>query len=236
MGCGIFPLSHPDEEKMYERVKELAGRGMRAIYFGDDEADHDMLSRFAERIQRDGLKLLWTVNTRFSSKIDMEWAMNLRRGGCLGLAFGLETFEDRLLSLIQKGTTRAMIEECVGNLAWGGVSVLAYMIVGLPTETEAEARASFERLVGHVESGEICNVVYSPYTVAYKSPIYEHPERYGVTRLLPNPGQDLAPNIDDFEHSGMSRQKALELYGEFNAVLMKLKANLKNKRTAPTLS
>ena len=225
-GCGLYPLQRPDEGKMFEKIRTLVDRGEKIVYLGDDESDIGALERFAKRVVEEGLVFNWATNTRFSGGITLEWAMLMRQSGCNGLAIGLESYHDRVLSHIRKGTSAALIDQCLENLAWAGVPVTAYMMVGLPTETEEEARESFGRLLEKVRGGQIKSVLYSLYAVSRDSPIDKNPGKYGVVLLPQDPELDLRPGYAFFEHSGMSHEKAVELQLEFSAKIAEVNATL----------
>ncbi len=225
-GCGLFPLQRPDENKMFEKIRTLVNRGEKILYLGDDESDIDALERFAKRVIAEGLVFMWETNIRFSPGVTLEWAMLMRQAGCNGLAIGLENYDDRLLRHIEKGTSVALIDQCLENLAWAGVPVMAYMMVGLPTESEEEARRSFGRLIEKVRGGYIKSVFYSLYAVSRDSPIDRNPGKYGVTLPPQDPELDLRPGYGVFEHSGMSHKKAVELQLEFTEKIAEVNATL----------
>jgi len=225
-GCGLYPLQRPDEGPMFEKIRTLVDRGEKIVYFGDDESDIDALERFAKRVVREGLVFNWATNVRFSPGITLEWAMLMREAGCSGFAIGLESYHDRVLGHIRKGTNAALIDQCLENLAWAGVPVTAYMMVGLPTETESEARESFERLMEKMGGGQIKGVLYSLYAVSRDSPIDRDPGKYGLTLPPQDPELDLRPGYAVFEHSGMSHEKAVELQLEFSARIAEVATTL----------
>ncbi|MDR1977880.1 MAG: B12-binding domain-containing radical SAM protein [Synergistaceae bacterium] len=219
VGCGLYPLERGDEDKIFETVKKYVARGKRHFFFGDDEATADMLERFAKRVIASGLKFTWTVNLRFSAKIDLKWANLLRESGCRMLIVGLESYNDRILKLMKKGTNVALIEKCINDITWSGIRLMVYMIVGLPTETEAEARESFGEIMDHVKNHRLDSVHYSVYGISEGSPAYKDPASFGITSVIPDNNNDLSAGIIDFEHAGMDLQTRLALYREFTNVL-----------------
>ena len=230
VGTGLFPLQRPDEEKVFEKVRTLVNRGERFLYFGDDESEVGALERFAHRVLDAGLKFYWTTNVRFSEALTMEWGSLLRRSGCNCLAIGLESYHDRVLSHVRKGTTVELIDRCLDVLAWSGIPVMAYMLIGLPTETEEEARISFEKVFAKVREGSLRSVMYNLYVISPDSPIDRNPSRFGVTARTVDPSHDLRPGFARFEHSGMSRGRAIELYKEFCTRLKDLDREMRPRK------
>lgn len=225
-GCGLYPRRELEEKKMIDKIKKLAARGEQRVYFGDDESDLEALERFARLVIEERLVFRWSTNVRFSDRMTLDWAMLMRQSGCSSLTIGIESYHDRLLGHIRKGTSVALIDRCLENLAWAGVPVTAYMMVGLPTETEEEARVSFERLLRKIRQGYIKSVLYSLYSVSRDSPIDRNPGKYGVTLPVLDPGLDLRPGFPSFEHSGMPQAKAVELQNEFTEKIAEAIGNM----------
>jgi radical SAM superfamily enzyme YgiQ (UPF0313 family) len=219
VGCGLYPLERGNEEKIFETVKQYVARGKKHFFFGDDEATVDALERFAKRVIASGLKFTWTVNLRFSAGINLKWANLLRESGCRMLIVGLESYNDRILKLMRKGTNVALIEKCISDITWSGIRLMVYMIVGLPTETEAEARESFGKIMAHVKKNKLDSVHYSVYGISENSPVHKNPALFGITSVIPDESNDLAAGIIDFEHAGMDLKTRLALYTEFTNIL-----------------
>jgi radical SAM superfamily enzyme YgiQ (UPF0313 family) len=219
VGCGLYPLERCDEDKFFETVKKYVARGKKHFFLGDDEATVDSLERFAKLVIASGLKFTWTVNLRFSTGINLKWANLLRESGCRMLIVGLESYNDRILKLMRKGTNVALIEKCINDISWSGIRLMVYMIVGLPTETEAEARESFAKIMGQVKKNRLDSVHYSIYGISENSPVHKDPALFGITSVIPDRNNDLSAGIIDFEHAGMDLETRLALYAEFTNIL-----------------
>ena len=218
-GCGLFPRDEPDETMTFEKIRSLVGRGARMISFGDDEADPAMLERFARRVLDSGLAFRWTVNARLHPRMTLEWGILMRKAGCRTLALGLEHLDDGLLRWMKKGIDRALIDRSLENLAWSGLPVLAYAMVGLPGETEALARETLRGFLEKMEEGLVANVIYSAFTLSPGAPLFADLESHGISSPRPPPAADLDPPILDFDQAGMSRRRAFELAEEFNVAI-----------------
>ena len=217
-GCKLFPRQQASVAEATRKVRSLLDQGIKRIFFGDDEADPGMLAEFAGAVINEGLHFEWSINLRFHPSMDMGWALLLKEAGCSRIFVGLEHFDERILENINKGTTVKLIDECLDNLAWAGIPVTAYMMVGLPGESREDAERSFGELVGRVREGLVDNAIYSVFSITPGSPMAENPSRYGITKVHP-PGGDLRPAIADFEHFGMSREEASSLAARFEQII-----------------
>jgi radical SAM superfamily enzyme YgiQ (UPF0313 family) len=233
VGSRLVSPERPDEEKIFEQVREHVESGRTDIVFNDEEATVDMLERFANRVLDAGLKFRWCINLRFNPDINLKWANLLMRSGCWLLVAGLESCNDRLLKLMMKGTDVALIERCLKEISWTNIRLNAYMMVGLPTETEAEARESFARAMRWVEDGDLNFLIYSLFTVSESSPIHLNPGKYGLKSLYSPPERDLVFSADEFEHDGMDRATRYALYYEITTALNYRAGGLDSFRRAP---
>lgn len=228
--CGLFPHDSGDTETSADKLDKLVSIGMRRIYFADDEADPNMLAEFAHKVTEKKIDVKWSINTRFHPSMTAEWAMLLRRAGCIRIFAGLEHFSDRMLLSVRKGTNSGMIKNCIDNIAWGGIPLTVYMMVGLPGESVEEAEISFKTLAEYLSDGRIENAIYSIFTIAPSSPIWQNPKMYGITKIHDIPGADLLPPLVNFEQNrGMTRKEAAELLGKYTHSI----AQIREKRTAP---
>jgi radical SAM superfamily enzyme YgiQ (UPF0313 family) len=68
----------------------------------------------------------------------------MKEAGCIHLECGFETASDRLLKNVNKKTSLQKNREIVTLIKSSGIRCLAYIIAGLPGETEEEFQASVE--------------------------------------------------------------------------------------------
>ena len=68
----------------------------------------------------------------------------LKASGCIAVSGGLEVASDRMLALINKGTTVEQVARVTNNLTESGIMVHAYLMYGFPTETVQETIDSLE--------------------------------------------------------------------------------------------
>ena len=215
-------IRHVDSggDELFEKLRFLVrNRGQRSFAFGDDEADPEMLERFAAWVCREKLDIGWSVNVRADARLTLERCMLFRQAGCRRLVMGVESSNNRLLGHMCKGITWELVERVLSNASWAGIPVGAYMMVGFPSETEEEARRSFETIRECLHRGGVQSVFYSAFQVAPGSSVMRHPERFGISAMTFPEGADLAPPVVDFEAPGMSRQTAFRLTQEFSSRL-----------------
>lgn len=202
-------------EPMVEHLQELQIRtGIRRILLTDNYPTPRLLAAWAEILVRRKANLRWTCHTRFHPRLDTSLAGKLLASGCEGISLGLEAWNDRLLRLIRKGASIRLMRRVLVNLARAGLPVVAYVILGLPTETRDEALAAHQALTALRSEGLLAGVVYHPFQLAPFSLMHEQPESFGIRGVTIPPGWDLAPPVFRVTGTGMEREDIFHL-GEY---------------------
>ncbi len=202
---------------IYDTITKAAEEtGVRLFNFTDDAALPNVLAGFANKLISNKDRLHWTTTLRLDTSITLERALIFKKSGCTNMHFGLETYNDRLLALADKGTTVKAIDRILSNISWANIYVLVYMMVGFPTETEEEAVQTYKVIKELQSNGMINKYMYHGLQILPGSRYYREPEKYGIRNIRIPEGQDLPAAIHDFEVDGMSRSTAGRLALEFN--------------------
>ncbi len=202
----------PTVDFLFRQIEAIVERtGVTTFQFSDDSASPEVLEQLSRRIISRGLPLHWSTSLRFSNRLTVERGMLFKRAGCSHVFLGLESYNDRLLRLMNKGITTRMVDRVLSNLSWAGLPVFLYMIIGFPTETEREALESFQRVEQFRKEGSIAGCLYSPFQIIPFSAVALKPEKYGITRMHVPAQLDLDPPVMDFECRGMERRTAHRL-------------------------
>ena len=183
--------------------------------FVEETSDPVILEKLGERIINSGKLFLWCTNVRLDKRITLDRCMLFKNSGCCHLSFGIETYNDRLLNYIGKGLNTKTINYAISNIAWAGISSLAYMIVGLPTETEHEAINSHRSILDLNQQKLLTYYKYSPLMLLPGSDIYDNPEKYGIKLLPINNKYDLPFPETNFKGTPISPENANKLALKF---------------------
>lgn len=99
---------------------------------------------FSEIISR-GLnkKIAWVTECRVKP-LDLETLTRMRESGCIRMNFGIESGSDRILKLLKKGFTTDDVRRAVNLAKEAGIKVDGMFMMGLPTETDQEIRATID--------------------------------------------------------------------------------------------
>jgi hypothetical protein len=105
----------------------------------------------------------------------------------------------------------------IRNVHDAGISVTLYVMVGFPTETEAEARETLRTLLENRRSFE--EVSIRVFYLDDMSDIFRTPERFDIVDVIRDERADLQVYYDFRTGSGMSRAQARHVYLEMLAEL-----------------
>lgn len=119
--------------------------GIRDFFFRADTFtwNKKWVLDLCQAINDEKLDIRWVCNSRVDT-IDAERLIAMKKAGCHGIAFGIESGVQDMLNKMKKGTTveknRAAVKLCKEH----GMKTLLYMIMGLPWETEQDIQTSVD--------------------------------------------------------------------------------------------
>jgi len=86
-------------------------------------------------IKEKNLKFQWMCNARVDT-VDLEMLKVMKKAGCIGVAFGVESGVQEILNKAKKGITLEQIERAFELTRLAKIESLAHIIFGLPGETK----------------------------------------------------------------------------------------------------
>ncbi|MFK7971851.1 MAG: radical SAM protein, partial [Bacteroidia bacterium] len=124
---------------LVDRMEELiAETGENGFHFVDEAAPPSLMKAVALEILKRGLTVSWWTNIRFEKNFTKDLCVLLKASGCIAVSGGLEVASDRLLKLIDKGTTVEQVAQVTQNFTDADIMVHAYLMYGYPTQTVQE--------------------------------------------------------------------------------------------------
>jgi anaerobic magnesium-protoporphyrin IX monomethyl ester cyclase len=203
-------------ETIADQVVALRDRhGVTHFNFITDCMPPGMIRDLPEALLARDAGVTWWSDARVEPKAyTVEGARRLYESGCRKLLFGFETATPRLLKLMKKGQSLRGISEVSRNCAEAGISVTWYAMVGFPSETLEEARASLAFITEH--EGIVREVSLQTFHVDEQSHVYRDPAAFDV-EMVEAHGADLALYHDYRAKVGMTQEEAAEAFGEMMA-------------------
>ena len=203
-------------ETIARHVLELRDRYATTHFnFITDCMPPGLLEDLPQRLIADRAGITWWADARVEPKSYTPAGTKLLYdSGCRKLLFGFESASKRILKMMMKGQSLKSVVEVAQNCAKADISVTFYAMVGFPTETRDEARATLEFLEQH--AGTVREVSLQTFHIDEVALTYREPERFGL-KILDDPGANLALYHDYEAESGMTQQEAAEMFEELMA-------------------
>ncbi|MBI5745699.1 MAG: radical SAM protein [Nitrospirae bacterium] len=184
------------------------------FFFSDECVPIPTLRKISEKVIEEGIDIRWTCGVRFEKELTKELLENMSKAGCLKLVFGLESFSQRVLDMMGKGTSTGEIRRIVNDCLDTGIALHLYIIVGFPSETEEEAKETFlfvmenERLLD--SKGFSC--LPCLFDLQKGTPIMESPIKYGIKEIKAPAIHDMTLGYFYETEKGMSPEQADRIY------------------------
>jgi radical SAM superfamily enzyme YgiQ (UPF0313 family) len=152
-------------------------------------------------------ELSWEVDVRFEGNIDKDVLTQMRdsRGT---LRFGLETANERLLELVQKGNRMDVVHRMLQDSRELGYKPFLMTIVGLPTEERNEAEELYDFLS---EYHDTVTYQIADFIVERNSPIQLKPDDFGI-HISDDEQESFHHNLRFTRLRGYSDDEAQEVY------------------------
>lgn len=194
--------------------------GTRHVNFITDCMPPGMIRDLPEELVAKQAHIRWWCDARVEPKAyTPEGARRLYESGCRKLLFGFETATPRLLKMMMKGQSLKSTVDVARNCAEAGISVTFYAMVGFPSETREEARATLDFLIEHKDV--VREVSLQTFHIDEVAQTYKRPEDFGIT-ILDDPTADIELYHDYESAAGMTQTEAAEV---FEAMMSALRAN-----------
>jgi len=191
--------------------------------FSDEAISPNAFRRMSTAILSQGVEMRALGMLKFESgNVETpELFEEMQRAGFIMLFFGLESANDRILSLIDKGCDQATEKRVLKNSSDAGIWNHLYLFFGFPTEERPEAEDTIRFTVENSETGTgiIHSVGQSTFALEKDSAIYHNPSKFKIDRIIHDPERDMAIVFDFDIQAGMPREEVMDVYEHFNQVI-----------------
>jgi anaerobic magnesium-protoporphyrin IX monomethyl ester cyclase len=213
-----------NETRVAEELEYLSKKYKTKYFtFSDEAISPNAFNRMSQAILKRGVEMRSLGMLKFESgdKESPELFEDVYRAGFLMLFFGLESANDRILSLIDKGCDQATEKSVLKNSSDAGIWNHLYLFFGFPTEEREEAEDTIRFTVENSEtgSGHIHSVGQSIFALEKDSAIYHNPGKFKVDRIIHDPDRDMAIVFDFDIKAGMPREEVMDVYEHFDSVI-----------------
>ncbi|QPJ64176.1 MAG: radical SAM protein [Candidatus Nitrohelix vancouverensis] len=177
--------------------------------FSDEAVSPHSLNDVSDALLERGVEIKSLALLKFEKVMDDELFRKIHDAGFIFLMYGMESANDRVLALIDKGTTKAVERDVLMRSHKAGIWNHAFLFFGFPTETRPEAQETIDFLMGNLES--IHSFGPGVFLLNRDSSCYQFPDKYSIKKIIQDPDADIAMNLDFLTDVGMSRAEAVEM-------------------------
>jgi len=165
----------------------------RTFYFSHDAFAPQTARGLSRKLRSAGGSLRWASDMRPEAGLTPECCRDLKEGGALSMALGIETASPRLLQLIDKGISIKDMHAAVKNLSSAGIAVEAMCFTGFPTETYAEANSTIAFIRERRE--DISLFICGLFGLCHGSRVAQFPENFGIQNIWSLEGDELETGL-----------------------------------------
>jgi len=125
-------------EKVIEEIEQIVNHDqIKDITMWADTFTFDkkFVLELCQQIIDKKIKFNWMCNARVNT-VDLEMLKAMKKAGCMGVAYGVESGVQKILNNVKKGTTLKQIERAFKLTRKANIDSLAHVIFGLPGETK----------------------------------------------------------------------------------------------------
>jgi len=214
-----------DNEQRVAEDLDYLGKRYKTKYFtfSDEAISPSAFRRMSSAILSKGVQMRALGMLKFESgNVETpELFEEMHRAGFIMLFFGLESANDRILSIIDKGCDQATEKLVLKNSSDAGIWNHLYLFFGFPTEERHEAEDTIQFTVenGETGTGIIHSVGQSTFALEKDSAVYHNPAKFKIDRIIHDPDRDMAIVFDFDIQAGMPQEEVMDVYEHFNSVI-----------------
>ncbi|MCF8721380.1 B12-binding domain-containing radical SAM protein [Nitrospina gracilis] len=213
-----------NESRVAEDIDYLGKRhNTKYFTFSDEAISPNAFKRMAAAILKNNVDMRALGMLKFEADtVETEDLFrDICRAGFIMLFYGLESANDRVLSIIDKGCDQKTERRVLTNSARAGIWNHLYLFFGFPTEELEEAEETIRFTVDNSEcgTGVVHSVGQSTFSLEKDSAIFHNPKKFAIDHIVQDPERDMAIVFDFEIKKGMTRDQVMDVYEHFDAVL-----------------
>ena len=185
----------------------------RHFHFTDESYPPALFRKLTNKLVEHNMDIAWTTHIRFEKSLldDEVWKM-AQEAGCKYLHMGYESGSERVLQLMDKATTRDVIQRSLELSSRHGVWNHIMGFFGFPGERYEDAKVSTQLLEDNKD--HVHSIGFGTFDLSKHTPVAKNPEKFGVT-FYKNPEWDLALDYYFTVKDGLGVEDAERVFEEF---------------------
>ncbi len=199
-------------KRVVKQIKELKRRyGARHFSFFDEMIPPSRLKSLTKKLNSENLAIRFGLYAKPTASFNYNLCKDLFDTGARCVLFGVESGSQKILDLMNKGTTVETIEKVLKNSSRAGLRNLAFIMFGFPGETKED----FLETISFLErnKNDIHALSKGLFMLLEGSLIQREPERFFIKGMQPASENWACANTYEFETEiGLRRHEVRTLY------------------------
>ncbi|MBW2998262.1 radical SAM protein, partial [Candidatus Woesearchaeota archaeon] len=204
-----------DLDSIEETIKKS---GAKHFFLMDEMIPVPRLLKLAELFKR--LNVYWTCQLKPIKLMTKDVLKRLYDSGMTQIMWGVESANNRVLKLMNKGTNVEDVAEVLKNSHEVGIKNIVYIIFGFPTETKEELLETIDFMVKNSEHIDLVST--SIFGLHSGTPIYKNPEKFGISKIIEEKRTVLDPKITYEVSEGLTQEEASKIRQGYKLTLDKI--------------
>ena len=162
------------------------------FWFLDEGCPSQTAMSFAEELNKQNIKIYWSLRTRINDNWTYENLSYLYNNGLREMWIGLEHTSPRILEIMNK-TNRpkeysAIASRIFNDATTIGIGLHFCHILGFPSETEMDRSDVMNFYIQHLDaiSKKPFFTTFNIFGLMYDSPMYKNPNKFGISEINEN--------------------------------------------------
>ena len=197
-----IPFVVQDMRRLSERYR------CESIRIVDDALSPKRCHALARKMLDEEIKVKWRCSARMEKGFTYDICRIMGQAGCVQVGFGLESYNQRILDLMKKGTQVAEVIPILKRFRDAGIRTHLNLMIGFPTETLEEAGETKRFLDENRHLYHSFGI--QTFNLESGTDIDRYPEQFGITEIRRGEKRRYGFRYGyDFEtEHGMSRDEA----------------------------
>lgn len=212
-------------ERIGDELEYLVKRfGTSYFTFIDESMTPGIVKKMADVIIHRKMNIRWYGEARLVPGFTDEVLNKTWQSGARLLQFGLESYNQRVMDMINKGIKEKDVLPLLERCLKSGIAFHLFCFVGFPTETREEAARTLSftheiiRKADDEYGNPYCTKGIGTFGLEIGTPIYENPQAFGITLKAPRHGRDLGLDARYTVSSGLTAEEAQQMLDNYTGV------------------
>lgn len=156
--------------------------GINSVWFIDSLVNGNLkeLRAFAQGIADRNINITWMGYARNDGRMDLDYALDLKKGGCSMLSFGVESGSQHVLNLMKKNVKRNDIEKNFRDFTAADIRSHSNWFVGFPGEGYNDV-ADTLTLMWRTRNYNIFGRSFGTCQIGMDTPLNYEREKFGIS-------------------------------------------------------